>query len=191
MSHWQLRHTNCVNTVHTANTVRSVYTENITRGFFLCIAKGKYFQYNNFTESWGGKYLLQVVSSSGPFLSHRPHHLQSVFTSHVGSDKLLLKPFTFLLFGGRGGMGEVNKPQTWHSVPSANTPTLNTLDLLTSVALLGEIPWEQCSTRVPANIPLLETPPLVFVSPVSLLFNLVPVSSALPSASPPPPPSLL
>lgn len=35
-----------------------------------------------------------------------------------------------------------------------------------------------------------DTPP-VFVSPVSLLFNLVPVSSALPSASPPPPPPLL
>lgn len=174
-----------MSSVRTANTVRSVCTENITRVFFSVLLKENTFSTTTLQKVGWESTSLQVVSSSGQFLSHQPHHLQSLFTSHVSSDKFLLKPFTFLLFGGQGGMGEVNKPPTWHSVPSANTPTLNTLDLLTSVAPLGEIPWEQCSARVPANIPLLDPPP-VFVSPVSLLFNLVPVSLALPWASPPP-----
>lgn len=63
--------TQTVLTQYTLQILWEVCTQNITRGFFLCIAKGKYFQYNNFTESWAGTYLLQVVSSSGPFLIGR------------------------------------------------------------------------------------------------------------------------
>lgn len=65
----------------------------------------------------------------------------------------------------------MNRPQTWHSITSANTQTLNPLNLPASVAFLTEVPWEQCSARMPANSLLLQTfsvCSVVFVLPLIL-----------------------
>lgn len=49
-------------TQYTLQIVWEVCAQRILQEVFFCIAKGKYFQHNNFTESWVGKYLATSCS---------------------------------------------------------------------------------------------------------------------------------